>query len=293
MVLRTRSRTCPTIVVSSLVAAAVVIAAASPAQAMSKIESSDQMSSAAVTTEAVPETNMVVTDAGVYAAGITLPGEVSSSAVVDPDTLPDGLFVGSDEPVLTTTLEDAVISSYSTDKGTQTLIRVDSAAAAHEYRFPLSLPAGAHATVEPDGSVAVRLPEGDLVGGYQTPWAYDALGRTVATSFSLDGDTLIQTVAFDEATAFPVIADPSDAWGWTQCLAVVAGEIAINANLAGKIAKLASRFGTIQKAMEVIYRAWKTSSNADKKRQAIIDAVGDLAAEVTGVAAIKAACIDS
>lgn len=288
-----KSKTYPTMIVSSLVVTAVVIAAASPAQAISKVESSDQVSSAAITTEAVPETNTVVTDAGVYAAGITLPGEVSSSAMVDPDTLPDGLFVGSGEPVLTTTLEDAAISSYSTGKGTQTLIRVDSAAAAHEYRFPLSLPAGASATVESDGSVGIRSVNGDLVGGYATPWAYDASNQPVATSFSLDGDTLVQTVSFDETTAFPVIADPTDLWGWADCIAKVVAEVAGNVLLAGKVGKIITKYGTLEKGMKAIYKAWSSVANEQQKRDALVKAVGSFALELAGVTAIKQACFDS
>lgn len=292
MVRQKNHRTVFTVVMSSVVAAAVVLAAASPAQAIPRVESTEPSPAAGFSTEVVPETTTVVTSAGAVSAGITLPGAVSSSALVDPGTLPDGLFDGAGEPVLTTTLGDAAISSYATKKGTQTLIRVDSADAAHEYRFPLSLPAGASATVEPDGSVAVISAAGDLLGGYEIPWAYDALGSPVGTSFTLDGNTLVQTVEFDEATAFPVIADPSDAWGWAACVAVVTLEIAGNINLAGKVAKLVSRFGNIQKAIEVMYRAWKTTSNEEKRRKAVLDAVGGLAAEALGVTAIKAACFD-
>lgn len=293
MVMQKNHRTVFTVVMSSVVAAAVVLTAASPAQAIPRVESTEPSPAADFSTEVVPETTTVVTDAGAVSAAITLPGAVSSSAVVDPSTLPDGLFDGAGEPVLTTTLGDAAISSYATKKGTQTLIRVDSADAAHEYRFPLSLPAGAGATVEPDGSVAVRSAAGDLLGGYEIPWAYDALGSPVGTSFTLDGNTLVQTVEFDEATAFPVIADPSDAWGWAACVTAVAAAVAVNANIANKVASLVSRFGNIQKAFEVIYRAWKTTSNAEKRRQAIINAAGDLVLELAGVISIKQACFDS
>lgn len=292
MVRRKNSRSVFIVIVSSSVAAAVVLAAASPAQALPRVESTEPSPAAGISTEVVPETTTVVTDAGAVSAGITLPGAVSSSAAVDPGALPEGLFDGAGEAVLTTTLGDAAISSFATEKGTQTLIRVDSADAAHEYRFALSLPTGAGATVEPDGSVAVRSAAGDLLGGYESPWAYDALGSPVETRFTLDGNTLVQTVEFDQATAFPVIADPSDAWGWATCVSVVTLELIGNINFAGKVAKLVTRFGSIRKVMEVMYRAWRTSSNEEKRRKAVLDAVGGVAAEILGVAAIKAACID-
>lgn len=175
MVMQKNHRTVFT-VMSSMVAAAVVLAAASPAQAIPRVESTEPSPAADFSTEVVPATTTVVTDAGAVSVGITLPGAVSSSAVVDPGTLPDGLFDGAGEPVLTTTFGDAAISSYATEKGTQTLIQVDSADAAHDYRFPLSLPAGASATVEPDGSVAVYRPRvicsvATRSPGPTTPWA--------------------------------------------------------------------------------------------------------------------------
>ncbi|MCJ1671818.1 MULTISPECIES: hypothetical protein [unclassified Rathayibacter] len=76
-------------------------------------------------------------------------------------------------------------------------------------------------------------------------------------------------------------------------MAAVAGAVAVNANIANKVASLVSRFGNIQKAFEVIYRAWKTTSNAEKRRQAIINAAGDLVLELAGVISIKQACFDS
>jgi len=165
-----------------LVAGGVTISSASIAQALPADKSSSADSPHEVGTVAVPGTNTVITDAGTESVGITLPGTVTSETVSKPETVPTDLFVGQGEPVLSTRINGAVVSSYATGKGTQTLISVASSSADHEFRFPLSLPAGSQATVEADGSVAVRTAEGEIIGGYRIPWAYDALGHAVATN---------------------------------------------------------------------------------------------------------------
>ena len=280
-------------VLAVLLTASVGIAAAGPAQAASPARNALEKSTEEVATELIPGTNTVVTDAGGLSASITLPGSASSSVVVSTSALPEGLFIGSGEPVLTTTMKDAVVSSFATGKGTQTLISIESASAVHAYRFPLSLPAGSNAEVEADGSIAVRSSDGSLIGGFRAPWAYDAEGVPVPTSFSLDGEALVQEVSFDDSTAFPVTADPSDAWGWTVCLSTVVGELAGNALLASKVAKLVARFGSIQRTFEILFRAWNAASDLNKKMEAVAAAGLGLGAEIVGINSIKGACFDS
>ncbi|PDQ35454.1 MAG: hypothetical protein B5766_05885 [Candidatus Lumbricidophila eiseniae] len=276
-----------------LVVGGVTVSSASIAQALPADKNSNADSPHEVDTVAVPGTNTVITDAGTESMGITLPGTVTPETVAKPENVPTGLFLGRGEPVLSTRINGAVVSSYATGKGTQTLISVASSSADHEFRFPLSLPAGSQATVETDGSVAVRTAEGEIIGGYRIPWAYDALGRAVATKFSIDGQILVQSIDFDENTAFPVTADPHDFWGWLHCVAIVTAEIANSVNLAGKIARLVTRFGSIQRTFENLFRAWNSASSWDRKMEALTNAGGSLALEIIGVIAIKAACFDS
>jgi hypothetical protein len=88
--------------------------------------------------------------------------------------------------------------------------------AAHSYRFDLLLPPGGRLSTIPadtvggttTGAVLVRDSAGKPVGAYDAPWAADALGRPLATSYRVAGSTLIQTVAFDARTRFPVTIDP-------------------------------------------------------------------------------------
>jgi hypothetical protein len=144
---------------------------------------------------------------------ITLPGNVTDSEV-DAASLPDGQFKGEGDPVLNTSVAGSLISTYATDEGTQTLISIPSASSPSEYRFPLDIPGDGQAVILPDGSVAIVGADGNPLGGFHTPWAYDANGKALPTSFRIDGDTLIQTVDLSGATAFPVIADPDRGTAW-------------------------------------------------------------------------------
>lgn len=61
-----------------------------------------------------------------------------------------------------------------------------------------------------DGSVLVRNDAGDVVGGVEAPWAYDAAGATVPTRFVVDGLALSQVVDHSSLDiAYPVVADPT------------------------------------------------------------------------------------
>lgn len=57
------------------------------------------------------------------------------------------------------------------------------------------------------------------VAPINAPWAKDATGRPVPTSYRLEGDSLIQVVSFSATTAFPVVADPwwnPFSWNWKR-----------------------------------------------------------------------------
>ncbi|MGW1643082.1 hypothetical protein [Streptomyces lavendulae] len=95
-----------------------------------------------------------------------------------------------------------------TEGGIRALIVVNDASAPTEYRFGLDLPAGAEVIAQADGSVAV-VKGGEVLGAFSSPWAKDAGGRPPATGYRLEAGSLVQTVAFDADTAFPVVADPT------------------------------------------------------------------------------------
>ncbi|MFJ4262687.1 hypothetical protein ACIPYU_09595 [Paenarthrobacter nicotinovorans] len=156
---------------------------------------------------------------------VSLPGTPVRPDRVNLGGVPAGLFHGEDTPLVSTAMTAASVTAYATEYGSQSIISVEGEAAPHEYRFDLNLPSGASAKVNPDGSVLIADASGKPLGLVQVPWAYDANGAKVPTSFSLVGSELVQTIAHDSSTAFPVKADPSIQWIPWPVLAVWGAEI--------------------------------------------------------------------
>lgn len=147
---------------------------------------------------------------------IQMPGEITES-VVDVSQVPEVLLSATGPALLSTNQDSTLISSYATDDGVQTLIQIPDASAPSEYRFPLNLPVGGQAALFDDGSVVISDDAGVATGGFRAPWAVDANGDSIPTSFRIEGTTLIQTVAIDADTVFPVTADPdlgTEWWGY-------------------------------------------------------------------------------
>lgn len=98
------------------------------------------------------------------------------------------------------------------DGGAQLLVAIDGADAPTEYSFPVNLPAGVQLQASGDGGYFAELPGGQVLT-IAAPWARDAAGKAVPTSYRLDGQTLIQTVAHAGFT-YPIVADPYITLGW-------------------------------------------------------------------------------
>lgn len=102
--------------------------------------------------------------------------------------------------------------------GVRTLITIKNAGAAKQYRFDLGLPNGATIQQLDGGSVLVTKGNEPL-GIFDAPWAKDANGNAVPTSYHVEGGALVQTVEFQADTAFPVVADPwynPFSWNWKK-----------------------------------------------------------------------------
>lgn len=130
------------------------------------------------------------------------------------------------------------------------LLVIDSAEAATEYRFRQAVPPGHSAGLRPDGSVRFLDSDGKEVGGIAAPWAYGADGKSVATEYRLEGDTLIQTIRHQDAV-HPVLADP-----WWIPVVVIAVKVVIAAQRASTATRVAvgtcaasRRCSTIAKAV--------------------------------------------
>ncbi|MFG3281587.1 hypothetical protein [Streptomyces sp. NPDC048111] len=122
------------------------------------------------------------------------------------DTL--GIRTGAGTTVYPNATSGADFAVQPTTDGARTLIVIKNSSAPKEYTFDLGLPQGAQVKPLPSGGLLVvkdRMPLGIL----ESPWAKDANGNPVATAYRMEGNQVVQTVAFNESTAFPVVADPN------------------------------------------------------------------------------------
>lgn len=138
------------------------------------------------------------------------------SLVGNPDLsvgLPGGLHEQARTGGTTSTAFPSVDQTFSVTAeslatGARALIAIRSSAAPTEYRFEIEAEGGSTLVLDPSGAVEIRDGMGEPVGRVDAPWAIDASGAAVPTSFRIDGDTLVQTIAHAGAV-YPVIADPA------------------------------------------------------------------------------------
>ncbi|MEV6758986.1 hypothetical protein [Streptomyces sp. NPDC051214] len=101
--------------------------------------------------------------------------------------------------------------------GARTLVTLKDDKASETHRFRLDIPQDASITEDGQGGYEITREAGEgvhvPVATIDAPWAKDANGKSVPTSYELDGNDLIQTVETTENTAFPVVADPKMTWG--------------------------------------------------------------------------------
>ena len=90
---------------------------------------------------------------------------------------------------------------------------IPEASAPNSYRFDIPLPKNGDLVAldearGPSAGVLVQSASGRLLGAFDQAWAQDAAGTPLATTYRIDGDTLVQDVTFTETTVFPVVLDP-------------------------------------------------------------------------------------
>ncbi len=120
------------------------------------------------------------------------------------------------------------VAATITSSGVRESVAMQNSLAPSVYSFPVTLPAGEFLASNPDGSVSVMksFSGGSVsLGMFQAPWAKDAAGNFVTTTYTIQGDTLVQHVDVTTATVFPVVADPYITWGWGPYLNLTGGFI--------------------------------------------------------------------
>ncbi|WP_172387204.1 hypothetical protein [Streptomyces sp. MNP-20] len=202
-------------IVSVISAAALTLGAASAASA------SDASSSTERTAAAVEKATGAAGIAPAPASGTTIPRRSTEDAktlAATGDTVSITLpgtknVTGTKAGKNTTVFPGAAKATDlaiqpTTDGGVRALAVLKDSAAPREQRYDIGLPDGARLVKLNTGAVAAIAKNGTLLGGFATPWAKDAHGNPVPTSYRLDGNTLIQSVRITDSTAFPVVADP-------------------------------------------------------------------------------------
>ncbi|WP_175412423.1 hypothetical protein [Streptomyces sp. TRM64462] len=226
-----------------------------------------------VSTVTAPATTQGVVEATAAdgsTVGIGLPDVAKSSATAtDNGTI---VYSGADSAT--------DVAVQPTVNGVRSLVVINNASAAKEYRFDLHLPDGAVAEKQQDGSVTVSKGD-EVLGTFDAPWAKDARGEAVPTSYRVEDGALVQTVAFDKNTAFPVVADPS--W-WDQtkfvakCGAAVAGVLLtfLPAGSSIKVVRavaLFKKYGA-KKTATIIWRFVNGKRVGSKEREAVKAFIG-------------------
>ncbi|MEU9102458.1 DNRLRE domain-containing protein [Streptomyces sp. NPDC048361] len=186
----------------------------------------------------------------------------------------------------------------TTDGGSRTLNILKTGSAPHDYETGFTIPAGMKAVTHDDGSVSLysegddnaeKAPLKDPAGFFAAPWAKDANGKDVPTSYKVVDNKLIQHVEFDANSAFPIVIDPSW-WSTTKkilwCATTVAGFIAMFTPVgsSGRVVtavRLVKRIG-VKKTAQLIQTYAKRRKLSSPQRAAI--------KALLGIPAIQKAC---
>lgn len=86
---------------------------------------------------------------------------------------------------------------------------IESAEAPREFRFEIGA-GGADADLEllENGMVAIRDGSGEVINMLEPAWALDDAGEPVATTYRVEGSTVVQEITLTGNELFPVVADP-------------------------------------------------------------------------------------
>lgn len=187
---------------------------------------------------------------------ISLPG-ASTADVVELESAPDDLLTGSGDPLASAIERGAILTSYASATGVQTLIEIPDMQSPTEFDFTIDAPPGSTLEKQVDGSIFILDGSGLPTALIDVPWAVDADGVAVPTSFRVAGNTVTQTIETSSDTAFPVVADPDFWWivaNSAGCLAEVAALSLAAAKVVQAFAK-ADRIIRAAKALGKYYDA--------------------------------------
>jgi hypothetical protein len=101
----------------------------------------------------------------------------------------------------------------ATEGGGRSLAVLRDRPSGSSVSYPLSISRGLSLVPSSTGSLEIRSSKGVTVGYVAKPWALDATGRQLSTSYQVKAGALIQRIDTTQAR-FPVVADPWITLGW-------------------------------------------------------------------------------
>jgi len=112
------------------------------------------------------------------------------------------------------------ITEATAKGGVQVITISQNAKTARKIRFTTTIPDGTGWVPQSNGQIYL-MPKGggqpDPIMVLAAPWAVDANGVSLPTSYTVKGKTIIQTID-TKGAAFPIVSDP-DWWWWTATIA--------------------------------------------------------------------------
>lgn len=168
-----------------------------------------------------PEPNIASTG---EVAPIVITGESDNTDVVvhAPENTAGQLTIGleSAEGAKSTSGDFTVISDPDSGhaqyvqplpSGVRMLTAIESPEGPTAFTYSFDFGERVTAAAKSDGSILFLNSHGEPIGTVAAPWAVDASGKSLPTHYQWSGDTLTQTVDFDESGSvdYPVLADPA------------------------------------------------------------------------------------
>ncbi|WP_331760028.1 DNRLRE domain-containing protein (plasmid) [Streptomyces sp. NBC_01471] len=246
---------------------------------------------------AVTEENVVSVPWDGQNNAINVQNELMPNKLTIPVASTKGTQVGGNVVYTSSGPVDTVVQPTA-DGASRTLDILKNSSAPHDYETDFTIPSGMSAVTHDDGSVSLyalgdqdaeKAPTTDAAGFFDAPWAKDAKGNDIPTSYKVVGNKLVQHVEFDAKSAFPIVIDPSW-WSTTKkiikCSAAVAGFIftftpAGSSKRVITAVKLIKKIG-VKKAAKLIQTYAKRRKLTSAHRKAV--------AALLGIPAVKKAC---
>jgi hypothetical protein len=92
---------------------------------------------------------------------------------------------------------------------------ISNATAPTDYTYTVTLPQGTTLRAETTGGISILDAKGQIVAVVDVPWAKDAKGTPIQTSYNVKGNVITQHIAHNvKGVVYPVTADPQISFGW-------------------------------------------------------------------------------